>query len=194
MLFPSLARLAGTVLIVGGLAACVDITMEVQVLDETNARGMTTISMDREFYDMSQQQGGGDFCDDDGTFTLTDEAAICVSTKEGTYAELLEGADQGEPIPTIVNVGPGLVRVTYPTASLAEEFSEDTSDPESLAMMQQFFEGKNLTMKVSGGEIVESNMEIAEDGMSAAIVIPLLGMMTGEVELPDESFAVVKLN
>ena len=194
MLFPSLARLAGTVLVVGGLAACVDITMEVQVLDETNARGTTTISMEREFYDMSQQEGGGDFCDDDGTFTLTDEAANCVSSKEGTYAELLEGADEGEPIPTIVNVGPGLVRVTYPTASLAEEFGEDTSDPESLAMMQQFFEGRTLTMKVSGGEIVESNMDIADDGMSAAIVIPLLGMMTGELELPDESFAVVKLN
>ncbi|HHG90048.1 MAG TPA: hypothetical protein ENJ90_06175 [Devosia sp.] len=194
MLFPSLARLAGTVLIATGLAACVDITMEIQVLDEQNARGTTTISMDREFYDMSQQQGGGDFCDDDGTFTLTDEAATCVTTEEGAYTDLLEGGEEGEPTPTITNVGPGMVRVTYPTASLAEDFGEDSSDPETMAMMEQFFEGRTLTMTVSGGQIVESNMDIAEDGMSAAIVIPLLGMMTGEVELPDESYAVVKLN
>ncbi len=194
MLFPSIARLAGTVLIATGLAACVNVTMELQVLDEQNARGTTSISMDREFYDMAEQQGGNDFCKDEGTLTVTDEAVICVSTEEGLFADLLEGSEPGEPTPTITNVGPDLVRVTYPTASLAEDFAEDSSDPETMAMMEQFFEGRTLTMKISGGEIVESNMDIAEDGMSASMVISLLELISGQVELPDEAFAVVKLN
>ncbi len=194
MLFPSLARLAGTFLIVGGLAACVDISMELQVLDEQNARGTTSISMDREFYDMAEQQGGNEFCKDEGTLTITENSVTCVTTEEGAYADLLEGGEEGEPTPTITNVGPGLVRVTYPTASLVEDFAEDSSDPETMAMMQQFFEGRTLTMKISGGQIVESNMDIAEDGMSASTVISLLGLISGEIELPDESFAVVKLN
>ncbi len=193
MIFPSLARMAGTFLVAAGLAGCVNVVMELQVLDENTARGSTTISMDREFYDMSQQQGGGDFCDESGVFTLTDEAAICVTTQEGTFAELLEGSDPGSPAPTITNVGDGLVRVTFPTASLADEIGEEDPDPESLAMMQQFFEGRTLTLTASGGQIVETNMETAEDGLSASLVISLLELVTGKADLPDEAFAVVKL-
>ncbi len=193
MIFRSLTRLSGAFLVLAGLAGCVNVTMELQVLDENTARGMTTIVMDREFYDTTLEQGDGGFCKDEGVLTLSDDAATCVTTEQGTFAELLKSADSGEPVPTITNVGSSLVRVTFPTASLSEQFANDGSDPETLAMMQTFFEDRTFTLKVSGGQIGETNMTISEDGQSAALVIPFLDLINGEADLPDEAFAVVQL-
>lgn len=194
MAVSSLFKTAGTLIFVGTLAACVDVSMEIEVLNETNGRATTALVMDREFYDMSQAQGGGDFCEDDGVLTVTDTAATCLTTEEGSFDELLEDTEDGEPAPTITSIGHGLIQVTFPTGSLAEDFGEDGDDPETLAMLTQFFEGHNMTLTISGGEITKTNMTIAPDGQSASIVIPLLGMITGEAVVPDEVIAVVKIN
>lgn len=189
-----IARAAGAFLLAGALSACVDVRMELEVVDENNGIGKTIMVMDREFYDMSEAQGGGDFCEDDGEFTLTETEATCITSEQASYAELFEGSDQGEPTPTVTSAGPGLVRVSYPTASMMEEIGEDASDPESMAMMEQFFAGHNITLAVSGGEIVDTNMIVSADGQSASVIIPFLDLFSGELTLPEESYAVVKLN
>jgi hypothetical protein len=193
MMISKIVQATGALLFAGALAGCVDVNMDMKIVDEENGIVVTEFSMDREFYDMSQKQGGGTFCEDDGVFEITDTVASCTTTKEGTFAELLEEAE-GEPAPTITSVGPGLVRVAYPTASLAEEMKEDESDAESMAMMVEFFEGHTITLSVSGGEITDTNMVISKDGQSASLVIPFLDMIMGKADLPAESYAVVKLN
>lgn len=190
----NIARAASAFLLVGALSACVDVSMELEVVDENNGIGKTIMVMDREFYDMSQAQGESDFCEDDGEFTLTETEATCVTSEKGSYAELFEGSDQGEPTPTVTSAGPGLVRVSYPTASMMEELGDDASDPEAMAMMEQFFAGHNITLAVSGGEIVDTNMTLSDDGQYASVVIPFLDLFSSEVTLPKESYAVVKLN
>jgi len=187
-------RMAGTLFIAGGLAACIDVTVNLEVLSETTGRATTEISMDREFYDLSLQQGSGDFCDEDGVLTVTDTAATCVTTRTGSFDELLNAANEDEPAPTVVAISPGVLRVTFPTGSLAEDFADDGSDPQTLAMMQQFFEGRTITFRVSGGGIVESNMEIAPDGKSASFVVSLLDLISNTADLPEESYAVVNIN
>lgn len=185
----------GALFLAGTLAGCVDVTMELEVLDESNGIGKTTIVMDREFYDMSQQQGGESFCDeDDGVITLSDTSATCTVTINGTFAELFDAADKNAPAPTVVSAGPGLVRVTYPTGFIGDELNEAGADPSSKAMLQQFFEDHFIILKVSGVEIIESNMEISADGKSASFRIPFLGLINSDFELPAETYAIVKVN
>ncbi|MCB9992519.1 MAG: hypothetical protein H6873_02555 [Hyphomicrobiaceae bacterium] len=186
------ARAIGAILLITGLAACVDVDMKIEILDKTNARGTMTMSMDRQFYDMAQSQGNADFCDPGDELTVGDTVVTCVSVKEGTFEELNASSTDGEPGPQIVEQADGTVRVSLPTGSLVEAASSDKPDEDTLAMMQSMFEGKFFKIIVVGGDIVDSNMEVSEDHKSAVLAIPFLDMITGEAEVPDESYAVVK--
>lgn len=194
MFHSPIIRAAGAMVVAVGLAGCIDVTMELEVIDEETGRGTMTMVMDRQFYDMAEADGSESFCDDDDTLTVTETEATCVSVTEGTFDELIESSDPDEPVPTVVAQGDGTVRVTFPTASLADEMAEDEMDAETLTMMQGFFAGKFMTLVASGGEVVDTNMTVAEDGMSASLQIPFLDMMTGEADVPDEAYAVLKIN
>jgi len=209
MLQFNLARAAGALVLAAGLAGCMDVTMDIEVVDTDNARATRTIAMERDMYMMMDQMGqqmaegaegmpGGDmdFCEDDDEVVMGDDTVTCVNTVEGSFAEVLEeGMGEGsgdEPQPTIVAEGNGLVRVTYPTGAMAEDMAEDDADPQAMMMMNQMFEGKTMTLSVTGGEVVETNMTRSDDGMSARLEIPMLDMMTGEAKLPKQAFAVVR--
>lgn len=195
MFHSPIVRAAGALTLVVGLAGCIDVNMEIEVLDEETGRGTMTMVMDRQFYDMAQGEGSSEsFCEDDGELTVTETEATCVSVREGPFDELIDSDDPNEPVPTVVAQGDGTVRVSFPTASLAEDMAEDEMDEETLTMMQSFFEGRFMTLTASGGEVVDTNMTVSDDGMSASLQIPLLGMMTGEATVPDEAYAVLKIN
>lgn len=194
MFHSTLIRATGALVIAVGLAGCVDVSMEIEVIDEANGRGTMTMVMDREFYDMSMQQSDDPFCEEDDELTVTDTTATCLSIKEGPYADLIDNDDPNEPVPTVVAQGDGTMRVSFPTASLAEDMAEDEMDAETLAMMKSFFEGRFMTLKASGGQVIDTNMTVADDGMSATLKIPFLSLMTGEADLPDEAYAVIQLN
>lgn len=194
MFHSPLLRAAGALALAVGLAGCIDVSMEIEVIDEANGRGVTTMVMDREFYDMSEAQGSESFCEDEDELTVTETEVTCVSITEGSYDELIDSDDPNEPVPTVMDQGDGTVRVTFPTAALAADMAEDEMDAETMAMMQGFFEGKFMTLKASGGEVLDSNMTVADDGMSASIQIPFLSLMTGEADVPDEAYAVIRLN
>lgn len=189
------ARMGGIAALTLGLAACMDVSMDIEVLSQTEAKATMVTSMDAEIYAMINAQaedGEEGFCDD-GETVETATTVDCVVVKEGPFDALdLEGEDGG---PQIVAIGNGQVRVTFPTGELADQVAEGTGgseDPEMMAMIASMFEGNFISMTVSGGRIVDTNMEIAPDGLSASFQIPFAGILLGDLDLPETLFAVVQ--
>lgn len=203
MKFGNLARVAGIVVLAAGLSGCMDVDMNVEVLSESTARATTKMTMDRAIYEMSQMQdeqdSSGGFCEEEGgEITLREDEVDCLTVVEGDFETVLEqGADSDEPQPTITAIGNGQVRVTFPTAGLKEEITAGTGGEEEeqmMQMMQSMFAGHAIQLSVSGGEIVDTNMERADDGQSASLTVPFEALLAGTVELPDESYAVVQVD
>lgn len=201
MNFRIIGQLAGALALTVGLAGCMDVTMDVEIQSETNGKSTTTMVMGADFYAMakagmaSNQEGASEdgFCTEEGA-VLTENAdgsATCTITVEGTFAELKGEGDDGAKFEV---VSPGVVRVSFSTADMSSEVGAEGQDEESKAMMQAFFEGHNITLRVSGKEITESNMTIAGDRKSAEIVIPFLDLINGTANLPAELHATVKTN
>ncbi|MCD7058532.1 hypothetical protein [Pelagibacterium xiamenense] len=196
MNFAPIARLGGAVAVTLGLAACMDVTMDLEVLSETDGRATMTTSVSNDVYTMIEQQadeGGDEFCPD-GEVVAGDATTECIVTSEGAFDELDlgDGEDGG---PRIEAIGNGQVRVSLPTGELNEEISQgmgEEQDAEMMAMVSAMFEGHYITFNVSGGEIVDTNMDLAEDGMAASYQIPFADLMQGTLELPDELYAVVQ--
>ncbi|WP_196260370.1 hypothetical protein [Pelagibacterium limicola] len=189
------AKLTGAAVLTLSLAACMDISMEVEILSETEAKGTMTTTMAADVYEMvaaQQVEGEEGFCDE-GELIETPESVSCVVTQSGPFGELELGED-GEG-PMIEAIGGGQVRVSFPLGDLSEEIGQGMGageDPEMLAMMAAMFEGNSITMAVSGGRIVDTNMDVAADGLSASFVIPFAALLTGDVELPEEAYAIVQ--
>ena len=196
MLHFPLVRLSGAAALALSLAACMDISMEVEVLSQTEAKGTMATTVGADIYQMlaAQQTETDDdgFCDE-GELVETPETVSCVVTSSGPFDEF-EMGDDGES-PTIEAIGGGQVRVSFPLGGLADEIGEGLGageDPETLAMMASMFEGNSITMTVSGGPILDTNMELAADGNSASLTILFTELLTGDIDLPEEAYAVVQ--
>jgi hypothetical protein len=187
----TLARLAGIGTLAGMLAACVDVEMVIDVLDQDHGRGTMTMTVDKPTYEMMTSQGdSSDFCAD-GEIVENEDNVQCVQVEEGSFADLLFSEDSDEPQPQVTAEGGGRVRVSFPTSTITEGMGAD-SDPQSQAMMAAMFEGNTLTLTVTGGPIVDTNMELAPDGQSASLTVLFTDLFNGTVELPDISYAVVQ--
>jgi hypothetical protein len=198
MIFQNFGRIAGVVLLGAGLTGCIDITMDIEVLSETTARATTTSVMGADFYPMAKasmaaEEGGADgFCQDEGS-VLTENAdgsATCVLTAEGPFAdlEITEGDDGAK----FEVVGPNLMRVSFNTEEIKGEVGAAEQDEETKKMMQTFFQGHAITMRVSGKEVTDTNMTRTSDGRSAEIVIPFTDLINGTLDLPEELYATVR--
>lgn len=191
----SLMRLSGAAVLAFSLAACVDISMEVEVLNQTEAKGTMSTTVEPDIYQIvaaQQAEGEAGFCDE-GEFVETSESVSCVVTVTSPFEEFELGED-GEG-PTIEAIGGGQVRVSFPLGDLAGDIGAGMGagdDPEMLAMMASMFEGAQVAMAVSGGRIVDTNMEVALDGNSASFTILFTDLLTGQLDLPDEAYAVVQ--
>ena len=193
--FTAFSKLGGAALITLGLAACVDISMDIEISSETEATATVITAMSSDIYAMisAQAEEGDDFCDD-GELVETGPSVECIVVRSGPFDELELGDEEGEG-PIIEAIGNRQVRVTFPVGELVDQVSEGTGvgdDPEMAALFAQMFEGAQITLSVSGGPIVSSNMEIADDGQSALIEIPLTDILTGQTELTEDLFAVVQ--
>ena len=194
-----ISRVAGIAALTVGLAGCMDVTMDVEILSETSGKATTTMVMGADFYAMAKSgMGGGEgsegFCEEEGDVLTenSDGSATCTTVKEGSFADLDLGDDDGAKIEV---VSPGVVKISFSTADMQSEMGAgDAEDEETKAMMAALFEGHNITMRVRGGEILESNMTIASDGKSAEVVIPFLDLLNGTTDLPAELYATVKTN
>jgi hypothetical protein len=200
-------QLAGVLALTVGLAGCMDVTMDLEILDETSARMTTTSVVGADIYPMMKagmaqaaQAAEGEekeegFCEEEGA-SLTENAdgsATCVQVKEGTFAELSDAEDEDGPKFEVV--GPGLVKVSFSTAQMKGELGADEDlDEETKAMMQTFFEGHSITIRIKGKEVTETTMTRSADGTSAEVVIPFLDLINGTVDLPADLHATVKTN
>jgi hypothetical protein len=203
MNFKLFGRLGGIVLLAAGLAGCIDVTMDLEILSDTTARATTTSTMSADFYAMAKAgmaaDAGGEgstdgFCQDEGS-VLTENAdgsATCVLVEEGPFAEL--EVSEGEDAATFEVISPGVVRVSFSTEDIKSEIGAAEQDEETKQMMQAFFEGHAITMRISGREITDTNMTVTDDGKSAELVIPFLDLINGTLELPGELYATVRTN
>jgi hypothetical protein len=210
MNFLNLGKIAGAVAITMGLAGCMDVTMDVAVQNETSGKLTTTMLMGADFYAMAKAgaaqaagtegaSAGDGFCVEPGD-VLTENAdgsATCTTIKEGTFAELTAGEDgqaASNDEARFEVISPGVVKVTFPTGDMTGELTSEAQDAQTKAMMQALFEGKTVTLRVSGKEIIDTNMTKAADGASAEVVIPFLDLLNGTSTLPAELYATVKTN
>jgi hypothetical protein len=192
-----LGKLAATALLAAGLAGCIDVNIEVAITSPTTAKATMTQVMGADVYAMvkmgAEGQGASEdsFCAEGELTENADGSATCIITEEGAFADLDLGQDEGGM--TFTEAGPGLVRVALPTADMQAELgAEDEMDEETRQMVEAFFEGRTMTIVISGAEIVESNMTISGDKTKAEQVIDMLALINGAADLPEELFAVVR--
>ena len=196
-----IGRIAGVLALTMGLAACVDMTEEINITSDTTAKATMTMTMASDIYSMmksadtSNSKPEDKFCAKDGE-TLTensDGSATCVAVSEGTFADLK--FDEGDSKPTFTVVSPGVVRASFPTKDMAGSLAADgKSDPQTAAMMKQMFDGHFVTIRISGKSINDTNLTLNADKTAAEIKIPFLDLINGTAKLPDELYAVVSTN
>ena len=195
-------RLAGAVLLAVGLTGCIDVKVDIDVTSMTTAKATMTQIMGPDFYamiKMSAEQAGSattasedEFCAQGKLTENKDGSATCVIAEEGPFADLSMGND--EQTVTFTPAGPGLVRVALPTADMKTEIGiDDAMDEETKQMVEAFFKGHSITLHFSGLEVTETNMTLSTDRKSAEQVIEFLDLINGSVELPDELYAVVRV-
>lgn len=194
-----IGRIGGVLALTLGLAGCIDMTEDLTVTSETTAKAVMTMTMGADIYAMMKAANTSDtkaedkFCAKEEE-TLTENAdgsATCVSTSEGEFDAL--AFDEGGSKPTFTSAGPGLVRVSVPTKDMMGDLGKE-SDPQSAAMMKQMFEGHFLTLRFGGTEVTDTNMTLSDDHTSAEMKIPFLDLLSGTAQLPEELYAVVKVD
>jgi molybdopterin-binding protein len=199
MKFALIGRIAGVVALTVGLAACVDMTEELNITSDTTAKATMTMTMGSDIYammkaaDTSETKDEDKFCAKEGE-QLTENAdgsATCIATSEGTFDQLK--FDEGDGKPTFTVVSPGVVRVAFPTKDMMGEIGKD-SDEQTAAMMKQMFDGHFLTIRIGGKEVTDTNLTLGADRTSAEIKIPFLDLINGSAQLPEELYAVVRTN
>jgi len=203
MNFQTFGRLAGAITIAIGLSGCLDMTMDLELLSETAGKSTVTSVMGADIYPMvkagaSGESSGEGFCEEENS-VLTENAdgsATCVQVTEGTFAEIMEDEEDGI---SFTVVSPGVVRVALATEKMKGDLAastggEEAMDEETKAMMATFFEGHTITMRFRGREVTDTNMTVSADGTTAEQVIPFLDLINGTVELPDELYAVIRVN
>lgn len=173
-----------------GLAGCIGVDMDIEVLSDDTGRITGTFEMQRGMYEMAAAGGdGADFCDeaDGGALELTDDKAICRIDRTGNFEELFadDGDDMDIPA-TVEPLGNGIVRVTIPLEEFADdEMDEMIEDPAMMAMFRPMLEGYAFTFSVSGAEIISTNGEISGDGRRASFSMPLTALLDQDIDLPD---------
>jgi hypothetical protein len=192
-----LGKIAATALLAAGLAGCIDVNIDVAITSPTTAKATMVQVMGADVYAMVKMGAEGEgasedsFCAEGELAENADGSATCTMTEEGAFADLDLGQDEGGM--TFTEVSPGVIRVALPTADMQAELgAEEEMDEETRQMVEAFFEGRTMTIAVSGAEIVETNMTLSADGKRAEQVIPMLDLINGAADLPDEIFAVVR--
>lgn len=215
MNFKILGRLAGVLAITAGLAGCMDVNAEIEVLTATTGKATTSMTIGADFYPMLKQMAaaGGEqaksddqFCTDEGE-QLTENAdgsATCLTVKEGELATLTTDDDGPSDDATFTEVSPGVIRVAFKTSEMKSQVAEgaggggtDANSAETaqaMAMIKPYFEGHKISITVKGKKITDTNMTLAGDGRSATTEIPFNDLLDGKATVPDELYAVVDTN
>lgn len=194
MTFAPIARLAGISILALSLAGCMDVAMTVDIQSETDAEATVVTSMQADMVELMNAQAaetGEEFCAE-GEIIERGDIVDCVVAQSGPFAELDFDAEDGQG-PLIEAIGNGQVRVSFPTGDITDSLADSMGgeqDPQMMAMITQMFEGHAITLTVTGGEIVDTNMEV--EGQTASFELPFTALFEGTIELPEELFAIVQ--
>ena len=204
MKLKTLGKLAAMLVLGAALTGCIDADVDVKLTSATTAKATMTQVMGADFYSMvkmSAEQAAADtnanndedqFCAKGELTENKDGTATCVIVEEGKFADLTMGSKDETVVFT--PAGPGLVRVSLPTADMKSEIgADDAMDEETKKMVEAFFTGHGVTVRFSGVEVTETNMTLSADKTSAEQKIPFLDLINGTAELPDELYAVVRV-
>ena len=201
MFIQALGKLA-TVLTLGAvLAGCIDAAVDVDVTSASTAEATITQVMGADFYTMvkmNAEEMGEDlpaeerFCHAGALSENDDGTATCVITEEGPFKTLTMGTKTRTV--RFAPAGPNLVRVSLPTDSMKGEIgANEPMDAETKKMVEAFFAGRGVTLRFSGLEVTDTNMKLAANGRSAEKKIMFLDLLQGKSDLPDEFYAVVRV-
>ena len=125
-----IGRMAGVLALTMGLAACVDMTEEINIESETTAKATMTMTMAADVYSMlksrrhRQHQAGRQILrqgwrEADREFRWQRHLR---RLSEGTFADLK--FDEGDSKPTFTVVSPGVVRASFPTKDMAGSLAQ----------------------------------------------------------------------
>lgn len=196
------AKFLATVLLALPLAACFDGTIEVSVTGPTTARIEAVQVINGDTY-AALKKGAAEtdysaldeFCTVGEITETEDGGATCTVVKEGSFASLRNFNGTGSDL-RFEPAGNGLVKVSMGTQGfrdMAGAEVEMTVDGETQKMAEAYFAGHTMTIRIGGGEITDTNLSLAKGKMSAETVYPLLDLVMGKADLPDEFYAVVRL-
>lgn len=180
------------------LTACIDADLTLKIEEDT-ASVTSVIVMGPDGYQM-MASSGGDLCEDGVGTQLEDGGYKCEVEQSGTIdemiAELETAKDNSDGVAPdnsakIERLPDGNVRVSMDLASLKSQVSEGGMEPAMIAMMQQAFVGRRITMEIQGN-IIETNGEKAMNGRSASITIPLDKLLMQDPSVPDSFVTIVK--
>lgn len=193
----SIAKLGAVLMLGASLSGCIDATVDVELTSETTAKATLTQIMGADFYAMfkmnnAESDNPTEFCSEGDLVENADGSATCTLTEEGTFEEL--AAIEGEENSLFFTpAGPGLVRVALPTGDMMGELGSGADlDPETKQMVEAFFTGHTITIRISGAEVTETNMDLSDDKKSAETELPFLELINGTADLPEELYAVVR--
>lgn len=131
------------------------------------------------------------FCSTGGLLKRVDGGASCIDASEGAFDDIALGPLQQQL--SFTPQGDGLVRIALSTQELRDAVRPDMAlSPEIELSIPALFANRKITIRFSGAEVTESNMNIAKDAKSASRDIPILDLISGKAELPDELYAVVQ--
>ncbi|MFD2648182.1 hypothetical protein ACFSX5_10305 [Devosia albogilva] len=194
MTLVSLGRLAGTLMLAGAVAGCVDAAVEVELMGPETAQVVVTQAMNADFYGMLKTEADGDsdharrFCVDGELTEKRDGSATCTITAEGTLRQLPRA---GQPV-RFTPEEDGLVRVELALEEVRDEIGAGDTDEDGRRMLEAFFSGRKLTVSFFGGVIADTNMDVSADGQAATAVLPLLDVVNETGDWPDVLYAVVE--
>lgn len=170
------------------LAACFDVEMSVNFIDDENAEGTMVMTASPEFYAMATSSGEP-FCEGVDT-AQADGSHTCTETFTGTIEEIMNDPDMADGM-TIERREGGMIYIAFDLGDLTEEVAppeEEGAEAEQMKqMMMAAFVGHKIALNVSGSRIVETNGILSEDGKTARFEIPLETLLEPEKNLP-ESF------
>ncbi|WP_432448205.1 hypothetical protein [Aliiroseovarius marinus] len=183
------------------LAACFDAEMKLVVHDDDTATVKSVITMGPEAYQMAAASGD-DPCEDGVGTVLDDGGYQCVTEETDTIdnliAKLNEEADaagddgmspaQSAKIERLEN---GDLRVSFDLAELKQAAAESGMEPAMIAMMQQAFEGRAITLSIEG-EIIESNGATTAGGDRSQLRLELAKILMQDPSVPDSFVTIVR--
>lgn len=181
------------------LTACFDAEMVLDFKDRDSVETSVITKLNRALYDMTTLDGT-DPCEG-GTSMLDEETFTCEQTTTRSIEEAMarpnpfDGGEEFDPAEgmSIERLDDNTVRVSV---NLDDLDSPDNM-PEELDGMDEMaaaaFAGHSITFRVRGYKIIETTGTLSEDGKEAALVIPMTGLIAGNLNITSPFVTTVQL-